>query len=311
MKHNLKITLLFVLLFLLANVVGLSLVKLSTNQITELNGTIQINYTSTIIGERAELNQYEQIIYIVVGIAIGTSILLFLAKRKKKNWWKTWFLMAATISMGVAFGVLVKEEYYFFVWVFAFVLAYLKIYKPNLYVQNITEIFMYAGIAVLFVPVLELNMMIIILILISLYDMYAVWKSKHMVVMANFTADADVFPGLAIQYKSKGEKTKLITKTTKQAHKISNSKVGGVKTGILGGGDIVFPMLFAGSVMTNLISQKIPLNLAFNYSLIVVAGAAIALTGLFILGKNNRFYPAMPFISTGCFLGYVIMLLLL
>ncbi len=45
---------------------------------------------------------------------------------------------------------------------------------------------MYTGIAILFVPILNVFWMIILLIVISIYDAYAVWKSKHMVKMANF-----------------------------------------------------------------------------------------------------------------------------
>jgi presenilin-like A22 family membrane protease len=52
--------------------------------------------------------------------------------------------------------------------------------------------------------------------------MYAVWKSKHMVSLANFTAESKVFAGLLVPYdkssgsiKNKPAKSLKISKTEK------------------------------------------------------------------------------------------------
>ena len=70
--------------------------------------------------------------------------------------------------------------------VIAIPLAIGKIYKRNFIVHNFSELLIYPGIAAVFVPLLNLTSIIILLILISIYDMWAVWKSKIMQKMAKF-----------------------------------------------------------------------------------------------------------------------------
>jgi hypothetical protein len=41
-------------------------------------------------------------------------------------------------------------------------------------------------------------------------------------------------------------------------------------------------------------------------ALLIVLGATLALAGLFYASKKGKFYPAMPFITAGCFVGLVI-----
>ena len=127
--------------------------------------------------------------------------------------------------------------------------------------------------------------------------MYAVWTSKHMVAMAKFQTDSNVFAGLHIPYKLGSlKKPKGPTKTIK------------VKSAVLGGGDIGFPLIFAGVVMKELMITN-TLVTGFLITLIIPLFATIALTFLLIKAQKDKFYPAMPFITAGCLLGYAIVLL--
>ena len=72
------------------------------------------------------------------------------------------------------------------------------------------------------------------------------------------------------------------------------------KDAILGWGDIGFPLLFAGVVLK---------TSGYLDAFIIVIASTLALLGLFIWSKKNRFYPAMPFLAAGCFLGYFLGLL--
>jgi hypothetical protein len=74
-----------------------------------------------------------------------------------------------------------------------------------------------------------------------------------------------------------------------------------VKSAILGGGDIGFPLLFAGVLMK---------SYGFMQVLIVPVVASIGLFLLLYFAKKDRFYPAMPFLSAACFAGYGLMLLI-
>ena len=129
--------------------------------------------------------------------------------------------------------------------------------------------------------------------LISVYDAIAVWKTKHMVSLAKFQNESRVFAGLNIPYLpsvqkniKKGVKSKKITVTDKIA--------------ILGGGDIAFPLLFFGVVLR---------DFSFVHAIWSLAGATIFLTILLVYSKKEKFYPAMPFLSIGCFLGFLISLI--
>jgi len=66
-----------------------------------------------------------------------------------------------------------------------------------------------------------------------------------------------------------------------------------VNIALLGGGDVVFPIILAGVVLHTW--GLIP-------ALIISIGATIALGLLFYYSEKGKFYPAMPFISAGCFI---------
>jgi hypothetical protein len=56
--------------------------------------------------------------------------------------------------------------------------------------------------------------------------------------------------------------------------------------------------------MTWLIQSGVGKEAALVQAMIVSLFAGIALLILLIKGEKNKFYPAMPFISAGCFLGF-------
>lgn len=319
MKHNIKVTVLFMLIFLLSQFVGLYLINLSAIPVVQQNGTTSINYGITAVGERPQSTGTETLIYLILGVLLGTLLLLFLAKRKKTGVWKAWFMFASTIAISVSLGVLIKPEYYWVAWIVAAGLSYWKIFYTNIYIHNFTEVLMYAGIAVMLVPILDVGTMFLILAIFSVYDMYAVWKSKHMVKMAQFTAEANVFPGISIPYRAEKGKATIRMKSSKKFKVQGSHHESKEKVGILGGGDVVFPLFFSGTIMTALIQGNLPgivisamsKSSAFLYALIPVATVLIALFLLFTLGKSNKFYPAIPFITAGCIVGYGLLLLIL
>ena len=67
-----------------------------------------------------------------------------------------------------------------------------------------------------------------------------------------------------------------------------------VRTAILGGGDIGFPLIFAGVVLK---------EWGLWQSLIIPFFALAGLALLLYYAEEKKFYPAMPFISAGCFVG--------
>jgi presenilin-like A22 family membrane protease len=290
MKHDNRITFAILLLFLGAQIVGLFIVHeyidIAQSQITGEVAFNELPSIGSVEFARPDIDPGISFLYVFGAVVIGTILLLVLVVRTKPILWKVWFFLAVLLTLFIAFTPFITSTLALLV---AVVLALIKIFKPNVYVHNFTELFIYGGIAAIFVPVISLTAMWILLVLISLYDMYAVWKSKHMIKMAKFQAKSGVFAGLLIPYHS--------TKAKKQHKK---GKPHPVKTAVLGGGDIAFPLLFAGVVMKSVGLYK---------ALIIPPVVTLALAGLLYYGKKDTFYPAMPFISIGCVAGYLVMLL--
>ena len=307
MKHSTTVTLILLVIFILAQYVGLAV----THQYIDVEQsevTGEVVFSNLPIGERPDLDAKTSYVTIILAILLGTGILLLLIKYKAFKVWRFWFFLAVLMTTIVSFGAFIHKTLAI---IFAFILATWKIYKPNPIIHNISEIFIYAGLAAIFVPVLNLQSILILLVLISIYDMYAVWKSKHMIVLANAQTQAKVFAGLMIPYTLDGFKKKM--SLTTKAHKVSKTDTKKTNTNnkekqtqhtqkkttqriaVLGGGDIGFPLLFAGVILKTY--GVIP-------SLIIPIFSTAGLALLFMYGKKDRFYPAMPFLSVACLIGF-------
>ncbi|MFW5747148.1 MAG: presenilin family intramembrane aspartyl protease [Nanoarchaeota archaeon] len=312
MKHDWRTTALMILLFVVAQGVGLHIISQYVNTAeSAATGTTIINEDKYFIQPPQVENESFSFIPILIAILIGTALILLIAKFRKFGIWRAWFLLSIVISLSLAFAPylttltdylgLERSTGFIITGFIALALGLLKIFKQNVIVHNITEIFVYGGIAALFVPILNLTSALILLLLISAYDAYAVWKSKHMVRLATFQAESNLFAGLFIPKnvkKTAQTKSAAIRKAPKKARA---AQTGNATHAVLGGGDIAFPLLFSGTVLkyTNSLSA----------ALLISLGATIALAGLLVLSKKGRFYPAMPFISAGCFTGFLLTLL--
>ena len=183
--------------------------------------------------------------------------------------------------------------------IIAIILALWKILRPNMIIHNLTEIFIYGGIAAIFVPLVNVSAAIILLALISIYDIISVRKTKHMITLAKFQAKQKLFAGLVVRY---GKLSPAKQKEDKKAEAKPSSA-------ILGGGDMGFPLLFAGVVLKTLVITAAP-SVALIKTSIIPLSATIALAYLFWISKKGKFYPAMPFLTGGCFLGALIVWLI-
>ncbi len=260
MKHNLKVTSILIGLFIIAQLIGLYVINSYMGN--DLPYEIQ----------KPEFQEETSYLPISLIIIFTTIIALIMMYFRTVRLWKFWFFLSLSFCLMIAFAAFVNE---YLALGLAVVFALIKIFKSNVYVHNFLEMFIYGGLAAFFVPVLSLFSIFILLIIISIYDIIAVWKTKHMIKLAKFQSKVGLFAGLFIPY--------------------------GKNKAILGGGDIGFPLLFAGTVLKY--NGLIP-------SLVIVGAVTIALSILLIFAKKDKFYPAMPFLSAGAFVGYGISLLI-
>ncbi|HDD45987.1 MAG TPA: hypothetical protein ENG42_00790 [Candidatus Aenigmarchaeota archaeon] len=287
MKHTIKSTIIVLVLFTLAQFFGLFTLQKSISAVKFEKGSVVVEYKDTAIGKRPEVKGVELFTYMTSGILFGTLLLLFLIFIRKLGIWKVLYFLAVWMSMSVALGVFVDS---LIAILLSFLLSLIKISRKSAIVYNITEILIYAGIAVIFVPLLDILWVTMLLFVTSLYDIIAVFKTKHMVKIAESLTKEGIFSGFMVPYKAF---------TKPQAKKIAR----GERLAILGGGDIAFPLLFSGVVMNNLIKLGMEREEALLRVSPIPIMTIIMLLFLFLIAKKDRYYPAMPFIFMGCLLG--------
>jgi presenilin-like A22 family membrane protease len=315
MKHNLKIIFVLLAMFIITQFIGLVVLKADVFYLEKQNvdgsfSKISNPYLSWIhppesASPRESLNIFPSIIFAF----IFAVVLLFLVTKFKVEFLlKLWFFSVVVIALFlsivafekiVPFGIPLVNAMIFALFVSLF-LGFFKIYRQNFLVHNLTELLIYPGIATVFVPLFSLWTIGFLLILISLYDMWAVWHSGIMQKMAKYQIDhLKVFSGFFVPYLS--NKMKLKIKRMKAEYKAKKIDFGKkkikVNVAILGGGDIVFPIITAGVALKMI--GIIP-------ALFVIAGATAGLSYLFFFAEKKKFYPAMPFITAGIFLGAII-----
>ena len=319
MKHNVKITLILLLMFVVAQFIGLYVVDYySPVKIVEGN-VVNVTAPDLPFGlETPELKEKKDFNYAFVSIllafVISISLLLFLTRLNAEFFLRLWFFLVITLALGIAFNVILSMTGLFSYnlvisslkfpasWAVALFislpLAYSKIYKRNIIIHNFTELLVYPGIAAIFVPILNIYTISLMLVFISVYDAWAVWHSGIMQKMAKYQINKlNVFSGFFVPYAS--NKIKLqIQKMKKSELKKKKIKV---NVAILGGGDVVFPIITAGVMMK---------TLGILPAVFVIAGATLGLGYLFLFAEKKKFYPAMPFITAGIFFAIILSYLL-
>lgn len=298
MKHTLKATVTLMLFFFLSQLVGLLIVnqyidhkKSAETQTTEYR---PLPYNL----ERPEVkNQSASFIYVMVSILIGTGLLLLIIKTNKLLFWKMMFFISVLLTLTIAFSAFMNQ---YIAGALALAIAILKLYKPNMIVQNVSEVFIYGGLAAFVVNIFNLFAVFALLIAVSIYDYISVYKTRHMIKLAKFQSKSKVFAGLAVPYDSKSAANEKPSIKPEKPQKKSMA--------ILGGGDIGFTLIFAGVVMKGLMLKETVL-IGFLKTLIIPVCVTLALLILLFKGRHGKFYPAMPVLSLGCFVGYFIVLL--
>ena len=290
MKHNIKIIAILLGMFILTQFIGLYV----TNHYSQEGHKLPFGMDTPKIEKETDF--YKIFPSIIFAFVIAVGLLFLLNKFDAAFILKLWFFIVVVIALGISFNSVLDRFTYSAIMaiIIALPLAFVKVYKRSFLVHNATELFIYPGIAAVFVPILNVTTIILLLILISIYDMWAVWKSEIMQKMARYQINKlNIFGGFFIPYMPKKSKVKF------QSLKKSEMKKKNIKVNlaILGGGDVIFPIIAAGVFMS---------QFGLLPALMVTLGATLGLSYLFFFSKKEKFYPAMPFISVGIFLGMVI-----
>ena len=307
MKHSVKIVTLLLVMFFVTQLIGLAVINVYASH----NDNIPYG-----MNPPEDISPTQSLLSISFAMVFAV-VLMFLLMKIRTEWFlRIWFFFVITIALGItinAFFISTPLSNYSLnllsspfplasslAIALAIPLAFVKVFQRNFLVHNLTELLIYPGIAAIFVPILSIWTAVVLLILISIYDMWAVWHSGIMQKMAKYQMNnLKIFSGFFIPYL--GKKEADMVKQAKVSKKSLKNKKIKVNLAILGGGDVVFPIILAGVVLR---------QFGMLSAIIISICASLALLGLFYISKKGKFYPAMPFISAGCFVGLTIVYLI-
>jgi presenilin-like A22 family membrane protease len=227
----------------------------------------------------------------ILSTAFAVAIILLIIRLiksgfKKKVLFRAIFLLAFFFGSLLFFEVWLGEPISLILLLF---LVFLWIKMPNIFTHNLLLISGMAGLGSFLGLGLTPETVAILLIIFSVYDIIAVYKTKHMVKMAKEMTEAGALPGLILPSRVSELNTPL--------EKIS---LGGNFL-ILGGGDIVFPLFFSVSALQGGIIKSVIIALFATFGL-------LASFWLFFRQKERRAIPALPPIALFSIIGYLITL---
>jgi len=160
----------------------------------------------------------------------------------------------------------------------------------NIAVHNLVIVIAIAGVSVYLGLLLPAMAVLVLLAVLSVYDVIAVFKTKHMITMFKHMAERGAMFSLIIPHGSMTSKGKV-----KDIKLGKSSKDRGAV--IIGTGDAAFPTILAVSAATY----------GVGVSICVGIGALVGLVAVhFILMKTQRPLPALPPIALGSAAGFLI-----
>ena len=337
MKHSIRITIIILAMFLLSQLIGLLIINSydsyfgrSAQEKIQKGELIppEVSVVHETVPPEVELKTTIDIVQVLIsiGIAIVIATLLFflLSRIRITILLKAWFSFVVFICLTIAIALLIYPVLGTNLFTIfgksislaeiiavpsSLILTFYKIIKRNIIVHNVTEVLIYPGLAVIFLPLLNVIAAAILLIGISIYDIIAVWKTKYMIRLAKFQIQhLKIFTGFFLPYmkpkdRAKVERLRAIAKREREKGKklkLRKIKVP-VHIAALGGGDVAFPLIFAGTIL---------IAYGFIAAFITILCATLSLLLLFMFSEKGKFYPAMPFLTAGCLFSLLLILLI-
>jgi presenilin-like A22 family membrane protease len=244
------------------------------------------------------------IIFFIIMLAVTLTILL-IAKFWKKEFIQIIILGSIAYTAFFVFYIILST---IFIPVIALsigiaaaaVLIAILIKYPEWYVINLCGIIVGVGSIGLFGVSLNIFLVIILLIGLAVYDAISVYKTKHMIDLADAVMDLKLPVMMVVPKKrnysllgeKKGLKEKIEEKEEREAF-------------FLGLGDIVMPGILVVSVYQNAASNALLLAIS------VIAGTLIGFAALMAVVMKGKPQAGLPYLCSGAILGYVISSLIL
>ena len=241
------------------------------------------------------------LLYFLIILLVFTAIILLIIKLQKKKALRIIFLGSVTLLI---FYVLYPILSIFIANTFltlglsilgaAFLLVVL-VKKPEWYIIDAVALLTGIGAIAIIGISLDIWIVIALLTIMAVYDALSVYKTKHMIDLADSVMELKlpvlfVIPkkrDYSLLEENKGLKEKLEDKEERKAY-------------FLGVGDVVFPGFLAVAAFHNLT------NNGFIMAIAVLAGTLLGFAALTFYLAKGKPQAGLPFLCSGAILGYVV-----
>jgi presenilin-like A22 family membrane protease len=167
--------------------------------------------------------------------------------------------------------------------------------KPEWYVINAIALLTGVGAIAMIGISLDIPIVIVLLIAMAAYDAFSVYKTKHMIDLADNVMDLKL-PVMFVIPKKRDYSLLKETKSLKEKLK------GGEERGafFLGVGDVVFPGILAVAAFHNISDN------GFFLALSVLVGTLLGFIALMTYVVKGKPQAGLPFLCSGAILGYLV-----
>ncbi len=232
------------------------------------------------------------LLYYLGIILVFTLLILFIAKKGKEKLIKV--IIYGAIGMTIFYVFL---PLFWMITPFAFIpsivtailLLILIFVYPEWYIIDGCGIIISAGAIAIFGISLSVPLVILLLIALAIYDGIAVYKTKHMIDLADTILDFHlpmmIISPKSLNYSFRSEKSMLKSKSKEK------------DALFMGLGDIVMPGILASSSYHFLNSLPVALS--------VIGGALIGFSILMVFVAKGKPQAGLPFLNGGAIAGYL------
>ncbi|MFW5902428.1 MAG: presenilin family intramembrane aspartyl protease [archaeon] len=254
-------------------------------------------------------------VWLLAYLMVITSLIILIIKFKKK-------LLTAFEGVAIFFASLIVFELLIPIGIplpyigiisigffLALILTLIHIHKRSYLTQNVALVFAVSGAGAVLGASLGVIPVLIFMFALGIYDFISVFYTKHMVYMAKAITEKPMAFTAAFPTQTKGQEKHVEKIRSKRIESPETEKPGEKKlkqyskTFQLGGGDLAIPLVFTVSL----------LRIGILHAISASIGALIALILLFIflLKRPGIAIPALPPVSAGATLGFLISLLII
>jgi len=239
------------------------------------------------------------IAYILVIMLVFTLVILLIAKYWKKQIIQILMVGAIGYTMAFVFYPLYAQFLTTIIAaalsvISAGLLVFILLYYPEWYVIDITGIFIGIGAIAIFGISLGVFITIILLIALAIYDAISVYKTKHMIDLADTVIDLKL-PVLLVVPKIRNYSLIKETKRLKQKLEENEER----DAFFMGLGDIVMPGILVAATYQ---SPELGLPIAISVIIGTLVGFSILMT--FVVKGNPQ--AGLPLLCGGAISGYII-----